>query len=59
MQVVLKKLEVNQTQTLLNRNKIMLKYFVSILNKEKNNETFYFWWFIRFRCFGFFSRLWR
>ncbi|APA54603.1 hypothetical protein BLD37_06430 [Campylobacter coli] len=30
MQVVLKKLEVNQTQTLLNRNKIMLKYFVSI-----------------------------
>ncbi len=28
-----KKLEVNQTQTLLNRNKIMLKYFVSISNQ--------------------------
>ncbi|XGX76766.1 hypothetical protein DSW27_02695 [Campylobacter coli] len=29
----IKKLEVNQTQTLLNRNKIMLKYFVSISNQ--------------------------
>ncbi len=36
MQVILKKLEVNQTQTLLNRNKIMLKYFVSISNQGED-----------------------
>lgn len=36
--------KINHTiMTHINGNKMMLKYFVSILNKEKNNETFYFW----------------